>query len=103
MREVFETTDAGLAEAILSRSYGKLRIDPHGRPVMIRLARAPLGPSARLDHASFSMSFSARGDPLDALHVNYLRSGQVRYDPDGSERSYGPGDIFLSREHPDRG
>jgi AraC-like DNA-binding protein len=63
---------------------------------MIRLARAPLGPSVRLDRASFSMSFSARGDPLDALHVNHLRSGQARYDPGSRERSYGPGDVFLA-------
>lgn len=91
-----EVMDLDRAEHILSSIYTSMRIDAGGQRGGMRLARAPLSPSARLDHVSFSMNITVQGTPLGVVHVNHLRSGRVTYSTEGSSRSYGPGDVFLA-------
>ena len=63
--DVFETTDAELAEHVLRESYGGgMRLDTRGRHGGIRLDQARLTPSVRLDHLNFSLSFDVRANPL---------------------------------------
>lgn len=97
---LFETSDVADAERILSRAYGTVRIDDHGRGGSMRLAQDSLSSSARLDHVRFSMCFDATGAPPDALPIGHLRSGMLRNVSDGSERSHRPGDVFLAVQHP---
>lgn len=95
MTEVFETTDMDLAAQVLtSSSYGKVRIESGGRPQRFQLAKTALGP-VRLDQFSSSMSFRAVGDQIDVLAIPEVISGRARYESDGGERCYRPGDVLL--------
>jgi AraC-like DNA-binding protein len=98
--EPIEVTDLERAEHILSSIYTSMRIDAGGQRGGMRLAQAPLSPSARLDHVSFSMGITVQGTPLGVVHINHLRSGRAAYSTDGSSRSYGTGGVFLA-VHPE--
>jgi AraC-like DNA-binding protein len=95
MTEVFETTDMDLAEQVLSSSYGKTRIESRGQPQGLRFTQTALG-QVRLDHFSSSMTFRATGGPLDVLAIPELISGRARFESDGGERHYRPGDVHLA-------
>jgi AraC-like DNA-binding protein len=95
--EVFETTDVDVAEQLLSSSYANLRIDARGQRGGLKMTRSRLSPSARLDHNQWTLAFDiTAGTPLGVLAIGHLRDGQGCYRSDGSERWYGPGDVFLA-------
>jgi AraC-like DNA-binding protein len=94
--EPIEVTDLDRIEHILSGIHASMRIDAGGQRGGMRLTRAPLSPSARLDHIRFSMSFTVKGTALGVVHINHLRSGRAAYGTVGGSRSYGPGDVFLA-------
>lgn len=94
--EPIEVIDLDRVEHILSSIHTSMRIDAGGQRGGMRLAQAQLGPSARLDHVSFSMSITVEGTPLGVVHIDHLRSGRAAYRTEGSSRSYGPGDVFLA-------
>jgi AraC-like DNA-binding protein len=95
MAEVFETTDMDLAEQVLSRSYGKLRIEPKGQQHSLRMTQAALGP-VRLDQFSCTMSFRAIGAPVGVLVIPEFVSGRARYYSGGNEGDYRSGDVCLT-------
>lgn len=97
MGDVFETTDAELAEHVLRESYGGgMRLDTRGRHGGIRLDQARLTPSVRLDHLNFSLSFDVRANPLGVLVITHIRAGRIAYGLDSGERRCGPGDVSLA-------
>jgi AraC-like DNA-binding protein len=98
MPEVLEATGRESVERLLSRSYQPMRIKEYGQRGGLRMTRASLGQSARLDHNVFTrMSFDiTQGAPLGVLAVGYLRDGRAAVRSGGGERSYGPGDVFLA-------
>jgi AraC-like DNA-binding protein len=96
--EVFETTDVDLAEDKLSSTYGSMRISARGERRGMRLSLTTLTPEARLDRASFAMSFDTDGAPLDALVFGELKSGFVRYGSDRSDRYCRPGQVYLATQ-----
>jgi len=96
MGTVFETTDIETAEQILRDAYGgNIRLDGGSQPTGIRLDVASLTPSVRLDHINCAMNFGLTANPLGLLVFCRIRSGRVAYRADGSERAYGPGDVFF--------
>lgn len=96
MTQVFETTDAALAEHILRDNYGAdIRIDANGRPAGLRLEAAAITSSLRLDRLKFSLDFNLRADPLGVLIFCHIRSGRISYRSEGSESVYGVGDAYL--------
>jgi AraC-like DNA-binding protein len=101
MSQVFETSDPDTAEQILRVAYGgNIRIDA-GRPCGIRLDTATLTPAVRLDRISLSMRLGLTAGPLGVLVLCHIRSGGHAYRSEGSERTYGPGDVFFPVQ-PDR-
>ncbi len=96
MAEVFETTDVELAQDKLSSTYGSMRISARGERGGMRLDVAALTQAARLDRASFAMSFDADGAPLGALVFGELKSGLVRHGSDRSDRYCRPGQVYLA-------
>lgn len=102
MSQVFETSDPGTAEHILRNAYGgNIRIDAGRRRCGIRLDNATLTPAVRLDQVSFSVRLGLTASPLGVLVLCHIRSGGHAYRSGGSERTYGPGDVFLTVQ-PDR-
>jgi AraC-like DNA-binding protein len=95
MAEVFETADVELAEDRLSRTYGSMRLSARGERRGMRLAVAALTPAARLDHASFTMSFDVNATPLGTLIFGELKSGFVRHGSDHGDRYCRPGQVYL--------
>ena len=96
MGEVFETTDAELAEDLLLRQYGtRFRIRANGQRGGMRLAQAVLTPAIRFEYSRFAMSFTATAGPLGVLAFGHLTDGLLANGSDGSERRLGPGDVFL--------
>ena len=96
MGEVFETTDAELAEDLLLRHYGtRFRIRANGQRGGMRLAQAVLTPAVRFEYSRFAMSFTAIAGPLGVLAFGQLTDGRLASRSDGSERRLRPGDVFL--------
>lgn len=97
MADVFQTDEPDLAEAILQDSYGgKIRIDPGHRPGGFWLEAAPLTSQVRLDHMNWGMNFGVSASPTGVLIIAQICSGHASYRSGGSERAYGPGDLFIS-------
>ena len=102
MSQVFETSDPGTAEHILRNAYGgNIRIDAGHQRCGIRLDLATLTPAVRLDRVSFSVRLGMTASPLGVLVLCHIRSGGHAYSSEGSERTYGRGDVFLTVQ-PDR-
>ena len=102
MSQVFETSDPRTAEHILRNAYGgTIRIDAGHQRCGIRLENAILTPAVRLDRISFSMRLAMTASPLGVLVLCHIRSGGHAYSSEGTERTYGPGDVFLPIQ-PDR-
>jgi AraC-like DNA-binding protein len=102
MRQVFETSDPDTAEQILRSAYGgTIRIDAGHQRCGIRLDTATLTPAVRLDLVSFSVRWGLTASPLGVLVLCHIRSGGHAYSSEGSKRTYGPGDVFLTIQ-PDR-
>jgi AraC-like DNA-binding protein len=102
MGEVFETTDMDVAEHMLASAYGRMRISAtRGQRHTLRLAQDRLGP-IRLDDVSFTMGFHADGTPLGTLVFGHVTAGLIRNSSDGTERCWGPGQVFLTAQpdHP---
>jgi AraC-like DNA-binding protein len=85
-----------LIEKVLSDSYADLRIGAHGQGGGLHRTRSGLGPSVQLDRHRWTLAFEATGAPLGVLAVASLRAGQVTFRSAGSERRYGPGDVFVA-------
>jgi len=100
MTVVAETTDLETAENILSATYAPIRIHPRGLRRGLRLEQAALGP-VQFHHVSLGMDFDAEGDPLAALVVGELVSGQIRQKSNGTDRRYVPGEVFLAARYSD--
>jgi AraC-like DNA-binding protein len=96
MAEIFETNNPAVAEQVLSSAYATMRVDTRGQRGGVKISRAPLGPSARLDRNRFLMSFDVTGTPLGVLTIGQLRGGQAAYRAGGHERRYRPGDVFFA-------
>jgi len=105
MSDVFETSDLGLAEHILSTEYGRMRIGAHGQRRGLQMTQAQLNAGVRLDHLNFRMSVDVEAAALGTLVLGEVCSGRLRLESDGSERRMGPGDLYLTAqpEHPYRG
>jgi AraC-like DNA-binding protein len=102
MSQVFETSDPHTAQRILrDASGGNIRIDAGHQRCAIRLDIAALTPAVRLDQISFSARLGLTASPLRVLVLCHIRSGGHAYSSEGSERAYGPGDVFLPVQ-PDR-
>jgi AraC-like DNA-binding protein len=102
MRRVFETSDPDTAEHILRNAYGgTIRIDAGHERCGIRLDTAALAPAVRLDLISFSVRWGLTASPLGVLVLCHIRSGGHACSSEGSKRTYGPGDVFLTVQ-PDR-
>jgi AraC-like DNA-binding protein len=95
MNVIAETTDLETAEDILSGTYAPVRLHPRGLRRGLRLEQAALGP-VQFHHVILGMDFDAEGDPLEALVFGELTSGQVCQESAGSDRHYGPGEVFLT-------
>jgi AraC-like DNA-binding protein len=105
MGEVFETTDAELAEDLLLRQYGtRFRIRANGQRGGMRLAQAVLTPAVRFEYSRFAVSFTVTAGPLGVLAFGQLTDGLLASRSDGSERRLRPGDVFLGVQpgHPFR-
>src|SRR6201996_3345262 len=96
MAEIFETNNLAVAEQVLSSGYATMRVDTRGAQGGIKISRAPLGPSVRLDRNRFLMSFDVVGTPLGVLTIGQLRNGRAAYRTGGHERRYRPGDVFFA-------
>jgi AraC-like DNA-binding protein len=96
MGEVFETSDPDVAEQVLRDAYGgNIRITADGQAAGLRLESARLTPSVQLDNIRFAMNFALAGAPLGVVTICRVRSGRVSYHSRGSERAYGPDDVFF--------
>jgi len=94
-RATFDSTDPELIEQVLSRSYAGLRLNLRGQHGGLRRTRAVLSPAAKLDRDRWSLSPAVTGVPLGVLAVAWLRDGHACYRSGGSQRHYGPGDVFI--------
>jgi len=96
LAEIFETNNLAVAEQVLSSGYASMRVDTRGQRGGIKISRAPLGPSVRLDRNRFLMSLDVTGTPLGVLAIGRLRGGRAAYRTGGHERRYRPGDVFFA-------
>jgi AraC-like DNA-binding protein len=97
MAVVFETTDAGVAHALLREHYTTLRLSTVGERVGLRIDQDRLGP-VRLDRVSFAMSAEIDGDPLGSLCIGRVRAGRITYRHPGDEVVCRPGDVVLAAQ-----
>ena len=92
-----ETMDVELIEQVLSGSYAGMRIAARGQRGGLSMTRSVLSPQVRLDHGRAALAFDiTAGSPLGVLAIVCQRGGQAAYRSDGSERRYGPGDVYLT-------
>jgi AraC-like DNA-binding protein len=97
--ELLETPDMSVAEHMLTRAYGTMRLSASGNPHVLRLAQVPLTPAARLDRIGFSVHLElSDAAPSGALLFGRLGSGLIRCGSDGGDRHYGPGQVYLAAQ-----
>lgn len=97
MNRVVEATDLEAVRQLLSGAYGPMRIDASGDLHRLRLSQLWVG-SVRLDQVRFAMDGEAEAEPAGALIFGHVTSGSVSFGSAGSERSLGPGDVFLAAQ-----
>ena len=94
MAQVFETTDPDVASEIFREAYSTMRMQVRGTRPMFSVASTPVG-TARLDRTIFRMALEGAADPFSDIYILGVRSGVVEYSIDGSDETYGPGDMCF--------
>src|SRR6195952_1177980 len=94
MAQVFETTDPDVASEIFRAAYSTMRMRVQGPRPMFSVASTPVG-DARLDRTKFRMALEGAADPFTDIYILGVRSGVVEYSIDGSDETYGPGEMCF--------
>jgi AraC-like DNA-binding protein len=94
MAQVFETTDPDVASEIFREAYSTMRMRVQGPRPMFSVASTPVG-DARLDRTKFRMTLEGAAEPFSDVYILGVRSGVVEYSIDGSEETYGPGEMCF--------
>src|ERR1700712_1852397 len=94
MAQVFETTDPDAASEIFRNAYSTMRMEVRGPRPLFSVASIPVG-DARLDRTIFRMGMEGAADPFSDIYILGVRSGVVEYSIDGSEATYGPGEMCF--------
>src|SRR3954468_17840019 len=94
MTQVFETTDPDVASEIFRAAYSTMRMQVQGPRPLFSVASTPIG-AARLDRTIFRMALEGAADPFSDIYILGVRHGVVEYSIDGSEESYGPGEMCF--------
>jgi AraC-like DNA-binding protein len=97
----FDSTDLGLTEEFLSMAYTKMHIGGRDEHTRVQVSRDVMG-SIDMDDLSidYDMSHDA-SEPIGKVCLCQLRSGGVvrQYLPEGTEGTFGPGDMFMYAPH----
>jgi AraC-like DNA-binding protein len=101
MTEVFESTDLGSSEALLSEYYTSVKLSVPAAPHLIRLTQHQVG-RVRLDRTTFHMDLDIDAEPFGAVCIGRIGWGRAAYGPGGDERRYQSGDVYLVAQ-PDEG
>src|ERR1700712_5679683 len=94
MAQVFETTDPDVASEIFRAAYSTMRMRVQGPRPLFSVASTPVG-DARLDRTKFRMALDGAADPFTDIYILGVRSGVVEYSINGSEETYGPGEMSF--------
>src|SRR3954468_22156430 len=94
MAQVFETTDPDVASEIFRDAYSTMRMQVQGPRALFSVPSTAVG-AARLDRTIFRMALEGAADPFSDIYILGVRSGVVEYSIDGSEESYGPGEMCF--------
>lgn len=96
----FDSTDIGRTEEFLSMAYTKMQIGGQAERTRTRVARESLG-SLDLDELAMDYDLSHDADPMGKVCLCWVHSGGIvrRYFPEGSEGTFGPGDVFMYAPH----
>src|SRR3954470_11217771 len=94
MAQVLETTDPDVASEMFREAYSRMRMRVQGPRPLFSVASTPVG-AARLDRTIFRMALEGAADPFSDIYILGVRSGVVAYSIDGSEESYGPGELCF--------
>src|SRR4051794_13345852 len=94
MAQVFETTDPDVASEIFRDAYSTMRMQVQGPRPLFSVASTAVG-AARLDRTIFRMALEGAADPFSDIYILGIRSGVVEYSINGSEETYGPGEMCF--------
>jgi AraC-like DNA-binding protein len=97
----FDSTDIGLTEEFLSMAYTKMSIGGHAERTRAQVSRETMG-SLSVDELSFDYDMSHDATvPIGKICFCNVRSGGIvrQYLPDGTEGTFGAGDVFMYAPH----
>src|SRR4051812_27440580 len=94
MTQVLETTDPDVASEIFRAAYSTMRMQVQAPRPLFSVASTQVG-AARLDRTIFRMALEGAADPFTDIYILGVRSGVVEYSIDGSQETYGPGEMCF--------
>lgn len=97
----FDSTDLGLTEKFLSMAYAKMHIGGHAERTRAQVTREAMG-SLSVDELAFDYDMSHDAtEPIGKLCLCSVHSGGIvrQYFPDGTEGTFGAGDVFMYVPH----
>ena len=101
MTQVFESTDLGSTEALLSENYASVRVSASAPSHLMRLTQHQLG-RVRMDRTTFQMDLDIEADPLGTVCIGRIAGGRASYGVGNDERRYRSGDVYVIAQ-PDAG
>lgn len=97
----FDSTDLGRTEEFLSMAYTRMRIGGRAERTRTQVSREAMG-SLSVDELAFDYDMSHNAtEPIGKICLCSVHSGGIvrQYFPEGTEGTFGAGDVFMYAPH----